>query len=138
MTALAVMIRPTGDGWGVYLTNGRELARFRGIGSKWRAAPISAPPPADSQRPRDELAPAAVSASQKRRLDAQPRAGPRLTLLVTAQLVRFGQPDQVDARKRTANLLHRTAGDEVTQVDNGEPGVVEQRDHLGLRIGIVA
>jgi hypothetical protein len=38
MTALAVMIRPTGDGWGVYLTNGRELARFRGIGSKWRAA----------------------------------------------------------------------------------------------------
>lgn len=38
MTALAVMIRPTGDGWGVYLTNGRELARFRGIGSKRRAA----------------------------------------------------------------------------------------------------
>jgi hypothetical protein len=38
MTALALMIRPTGDGWGVYLTNGRELARFRGIGSKWRAA----------------------------------------------------------------------------------------------------
>jgi hypothetical protein len=38
MTALAMMIRPTGDGWGVYLTNGRELARFRGIGSKWRAA----------------------------------------------------------------------------------------------------
>jgi hypothetical protein len=38
MTALALMIRPTGDGWGVYLTNGRELARFRGLGSKWRAA----------------------------------------------------------------------------------------------------
>jgi hypothetical protein len=38
MPALAMMIRPTGDGWGVYLTNGRELARFRGIGSKWRAA----------------------------------------------------------------------------------------------------
>jgi hypothetical protein len=38
MTALAMMIRPTGDGWGVYLTNGRELVRFRGFGSKWRAA----------------------------------------------------------------------------------------------------
>jgi hypothetical protein len=38
MTALALMIRPTGDGWGVYLTNGRELVRYRGIGSKWRAA----------------------------------------------------------------------------------------------------
>ena len=38
MTALALMIRPTGDGWGVYLTNGQELARYRGIGSKWRAA----------------------------------------------------------------------------------------------------
>jgi hypothetical protein len=38
MTALALMIRPTGDGWAVYLTNGQELARFRGIGSKWRAA----------------------------------------------------------------------------------------------------
>ena len=38
MTTLAFMIRPTGDGWGVYLTNGRELVRFRGIGSKWRAA----------------------------------------------------------------------------------------------------
>jgi hypothetical protein len=38
MTVLALMIRPTGDGWGVYLTNGRELVRYRGIGSKWRAA----------------------------------------------------------------------------------------------------
>ena len=38
MTVLALMIRPTGDGWGVYLSNGRELVRFRGIGSKWRAA----------------------------------------------------------------------------------------------------
>jgi hypothetical protein len=37
MNALAVMIRPTHQGWGVYLTDGRELARFRGPGSKWRA-----------------------------------------------------------------------------------------------------
>jgi hypothetical protein len=28
------MLRPTADGWGVYLTNGRELARYRGIWSK--------------------------------------------------------------------------------------------------------
>ena len=38
MTALGLIIRPTGDGWGVYLTNGRELVRYRGIGSKRRAA----------------------------------------------------------------------------------------------------
>jgi hypothetical protein len=37
MNALALMIRPTHPGWGVYLTDGRELARFRGPGSKWRA-----------------------------------------------------------------------------------------------------
>jgi hypothetical protein len=37
MTALALIIRPTRHGWAVYLTDGRELARFRGPGSKWRA-----------------------------------------------------------------------------------------------------
>jgi len=37
MPALALMIRPTDDGWGVYLTNGQEVARFRGFASKWRA-----------------------------------------------------------------------------------------------------
>jgi hypothetical protein len=37
MTALALTIRPTHDGWGVYLTNGREVIRYRGIGSKFRA-----------------------------------------------------------------------------------------------------
>jgi hypothetical protein len=37
MTALGVMIGPTTDGWAVYLTNGRELARFRGIAARWRA-----------------------------------------------------------------------------------------------------
>jgi hypothetical protein len=35
MNALALMIRPTHHGWAVYLTDGRELARFRGRGSKW-------------------------------------------------------------------------------------------------------
>ncbi len=34
MTALSLMIRPTSDGWGVYLSNGRELARYRGFWSK--------------------------------------------------------------------------------------------------------
>jgi hypothetical protein len=37
MTALALMIRPTRHGWAVYLTDGREVARLRGPGSKWRA-----------------------------------------------------------------------------------------------------
>jgi hypothetical protein len=37
MTALALMIRPTHPGWGIYLTDGRELARFRGPGAKRRA-----------------------------------------------------------------------------------------------------
>jgi hypothetical protein len=37
MTALALIIRPIRHGWAVYLTDGRELARFRGPGSKWRA-----------------------------------------------------------------------------------------------------
>jgi hypothetical protein len=37
MNALALMIGPTDDGWGVYLTDGRELARFRGPCAKRRA-----------------------------------------------------------------------------------------------------
>ncbi len=34
MTALALLVSPTQDGWGVYLTNGQELARYRGFCSK--------------------------------------------------------------------------------------------------------
>jgi hypothetical protein len=34
MAAQALMLRPTVDGWAVYLTNGRELARYRGFCSK--------------------------------------------------------------------------------------------------------
>jgi hypothetical protein len=37
MRALALMIGPTADGWAVYLTDGREVARYRGIGAKRRA-----------------------------------------------------------------------------------------------------
>jgi hypothetical protein len=37
MTALEVMTAPTSDGWAVYLTDGRELARFRGLFAKQRA-----------------------------------------------------------------------------------------------------
>jgi hypothetical protein len=37
MTSLALVIGPTHDGWAVYLTNGRELARYHGIGAKRRA-----------------------------------------------------------------------------------------------------
>jgi hypothetical protein len=31
MIALALVMRPTDRGWAVYLTNGRELARYRGL-----------------------------------------------------------------------------------------------------------
>jgi hypothetical protein len=34
MTALALMIRPTDHGWGVYLTNGEELVQYRGFFAK--------------------------------------------------------------------------------------------------------
>lgn len=37
MTALTMMLAPTPDGWGVFLSDGRTLARFRGIGARWRA-----------------------------------------------------------------------------------------------------
>jgi hypothetical protein len=34
MSALAVLMRPTENGWGVYLSNGQELIRYRGLWSK--------------------------------------------------------------------------------------------------------
>jgi hypothetical protein len=37
MTSLALLIGPTEDGWAVYLSNGREIVRFYGIGAKRRA-----------------------------------------------------------------------------------------------------
>jgi hypothetical protein len=37
MNAVAMMIRPIPYGWAVQLTDGRQLARFRGPGSRWRA-----------------------------------------------------------------------------------------------------
>jgi hypothetical protein len=47
MTQLALMIRPTQDGWGVFLTNGREVIRYRGIGSRFRALRYLARVPAE-------------------------------------------------------------------------------------------
>jgi hypothetical protein len=37
MTALALMIAPIRNGWAVYLSNGRELAQYHGIGAHYRA-----------------------------------------------------------------------------------------------------
>ena len=37
MTTLALMIGPINHGWAVYLTDGRELARYRGLGARCRA-----------------------------------------------------------------------------------------------------
>jgi hypothetical protein len=34
MTALALMIRPTDNGWAVCFSDGRELVRYRGFCSK--------------------------------------------------------------------------------------------------------
>jgi hypothetical protein len=34
MTAVALLIRPTDTGWGVYLSNGQELTRYRGPWAK--------------------------------------------------------------------------------------------------------
>jgi hypothetical protein len=32
-----MMVAPTPDGWGVFLSDGRQLASFRGIAARWRA-----------------------------------------------------------------------------------------------------
>jgi len=37
MNAVAVILKPVDHGWAVALTDGREVARFRGPGAKWRA-----------------------------------------------------------------------------------------------------
>ena len=34
MPALALMMRPTENGWAVYLSNGQELIRYRGLCSR--------------------------------------------------------------------------------------------------------
>jgi len=37
MNSVAVILKPVDHGWVVALTDGRELARFTGLGAKWRA-----------------------------------------------------------------------------------------------------
>jgi hypothetical protein len=37
MKALALTLKPIGHGWAVTLTDGRELARFMGLGARRRA-----------------------------------------------------------------------------------------------------
>lgn len=37
MKTLSMMITPIHHGWAVRLSDGREMARFRGPGSRWRA-----------------------------------------------------------------------------------------------------
>src|SRR5215203_5356004 len=58
--------------------------------------------------------------------------GPKLPLVDSRK------SDQVDAGQRTANLLHLTACSQVAEVDGDEAYVLEQLDHLGLRIDVVA
>ena len=37
MISVALVLRPVEHGWVVALTDGRELARFTGLGARWRA-----------------------------------------------------------------------------------------------------
>ena len=37
MHAIALLLRPISHGWAVVLSDGRELARFTGLGAKRRA-----------------------------------------------------------------------------------------------------
>jgi hypothetical protein len=37
MNAVALILKPIGHGWAVALTDGRELARFTGLGAKRKA-----------------------------------------------------------------------------------------------------
>jgi hypothetical protein len=37
MNAISLMVKPITYGWAVQLSDGRELARFHGPGSRWRA-----------------------------------------------------------------------------------------------------
>jgi hypothetical protein len=37
MSTLTLMLRPVPGGWAVYLSNGRELVRYRGLAARWRA-----------------------------------------------------------------------------------------------------
>ena len=53
-------------------------------------------------------------------------------------LVDSRKSDQVDAGQRTANLLHLAASDEIAEVDGDEACVLEQCDHFGLRVDVVA
>src|SRR5437016_5529878 len=53
-------------------------------------------------------------------------------------LVRFGEANEVHTGKRAAVLLHATPGSEVAEIDDEEARVLEQGDHFGLRIAVVA
>jgi len=37
MSPVAILLTPVPFGWALYLSDGRELARFRGPGARWRA-----------------------------------------------------------------------------------------------------
>jgi hypothetical protein len=37
MTPVALALRPVRGGWAIQLTNGREIARFTGLGARHRA-----------------------------------------------------------------------------------------------------
>src|SRR5436190_9931879 len=48
------------------------------------------------------------------------------------------EPDEVEAGERAADLLQRSAGGQVAEVDRGEARVLEEFGHFGFRVLIVA
>jgi len=48
------------------------------------------------------------------------------------------ESDEVDAGERVVDLLHRTAGGEIAEVDHGEARILEEREDGRFRIVVVA
>jgi len=47
------------------------------------------------------------------------------------------ESDEVDAGERVVKLLHRAACRQVAEVDRREPRVLEERDDVRFRVGVV-
>jgi hypothetical protein len=59
-------------------------------------------------------------------------SGPLMSVVLMSR-----KPDQVEAGEGTVELLHLPAATQGAEVDGEEPSVLEERDRLGLRVGVV-
>jgi hypothetical protein len=64
MNALRLILKPIAHGWAIYLTDGQEVARLRGPGSKRRALCYLAVEP---RARRSRIAPSRISADHRAR-----------------------------------------------------------------------